>query len=202
MHPPTSIPHKPRGPLNQPPPYQPTPHNTRPAVPGHGRQAAPAKPCSAMAQQGDRTNAAGNGTHDRFCCHPGQIIGALRPSLHSACSKIGHGHANLKRDGRKSLENRSNIGEKSVKNRSGMPNQSVTKNKIGKRMQNQSVWPCKINRSRENQTVGNGGGDPLPPPQSSGDGCGVGVGGCGVCGVRSEERRVGKECRSRWSPYH
>src|SRR5256885_7145965 len=25
--------------------------------------------------------------------------------------------------------------------------------------------------------------------------------GTGVCG-RSEERRVGKECRSRWSPYH
>ena len=24
------------------------------------------------------------------------------------------------------------------------------------------------------------------------------LGGCG----RSEERRVGKECRSRWSPYH
>ena len=23
-----------------------------------------------------------------------------------------------------------------------------------------------------------------------------------VNGVRSEERRVGKECRSRWSPYH
>ena len=23
---------------------------------------------------------------------------------------------------------------------------------------------------------------------------------CGI--VRSEERRVGKECRSRWSPYH
>src|SRR5258708_37934330 len=23
-----------------------------------------------------------------------------------------------------------------------------------------------------------------------------------VCGRRSEERRVGKECRSRWSPYH
>ena len=23
-----------------------------------------------------------------------------------------------------------------------------------------------------------------------------------VCGMRSEERRVGKECRSRWSPYH
>ena len=33
--------------------------------------------------------------------------------------------------------------------------------------------------------------------------------GCGRCGAfwgfsapRSEERRVGKECRSRWSPYH
>ena len=24
----------------------------------------------------------------------------------------------------------------------------------------------------------------------------------GVNGIRSEERRVGKECRSRWSPYH
>src|SRR5574344_455395 len=24
----------------------------------------------------------------------------------------------------------------------------------------------------------------------------------GMKGVRSEERRVGKECRSRWSPYH
>jgi len=24
----------------------------------------------------------------------------------------------------------------------------------------------------------------------------------GVIAVRSEERRVGKECRSRWSPYH
>src|SRR5260370_18336907 len=24
----------------------------------------------------------------------------------------------------------------------------------------------------------------------------------GLCSMRSEERRVGKECRSRWSPYH
>src|SRR5256886_2991354 len=23
-----------------------------------------------------------------------------------------------------------------------------------------------------------------------------------IAGIRSEERRVGKECRSRWSPYH
>src|SRR5258708_36508731 len=28
------------------------------------------------------------------------------------------------------------------------------------------------------------------------------VGGLGYLLVRSEERRVGKECRSRWSPYH
>ena len=26
--------------------------------------------------------------------------------------------------------------------------------------------------------------------------------GLGVMNARSEERRVGKECRSRWSPYH
>ena len=25
---------------------------------------------------------------------------------------------------------------------------------------------------------------------------------CGIMQWRSEERRVGKECRSRWSPYH
>ena len=25
---------------------------------------------------------------------------------------------------------------------------------------------------------------------------------CTVTEIRSEERRVGKECRSRWSPYH
>ena len=25
---------------------------------------------------------------------------------------------------------------------------------------------------------------------------------CSIEGYRSEERRVGKECRSRWSPYH
>ena len=28
------------------------------------------------------------------------------------------------------------------------------------------------------------------------------VGGTSTAGTRSEERRVGKECRSRWSPYH
>src|SRR5260370_40210298 len=30
----------------------------------------------------------------------------------------------------------------------------------------------------------------------------VGLGFGGLPGLRSEERRVGKECRSRWSPYH
>src|SRR2546426_8992842 len=31
---------------------------------------------------------------------------------------------------------------------------------------------------------------------------GAGEGARGRAGARSEERRVGKECRSRWSPYH
>ena len=31
---------------------------------------------------------------------------------------------------------------------------------------------------------------------------GVAVQTKGACCARSEERRVGKECRSRWSPYH
>src|SRR3712207_9229397 len=31
---------------------------------------------------------------------------------------------------------------------------------------------------------------------------GIWVGVCGEAAGRSEERRVGKECRSRWSPYH
>src|SRR6266571_4983283 len=35
---------------------------------------------------------------------------------------------------------------------------------------------------------------PGPPPGAGRD--------PGVRGPRSEERRVGKECRSRWSPYH
>ena len=36
------------------------------------------------------------------------------------------------------------------------------------------------------------------------DGCGICVTACheGAILCRSEERRVGKECRSRWSPYH
>src|SRR3712207_9173427 len=35
------------------------------------------------------------------------------------------------------------------------------------------------------------GGEPTPAPEST-----------RVLSERSEERRVGKECRSRWSPYH
>ena len=31
---------------------------------------------------------------------------------------------------------------------------------------------------------------------------GIFTGGAIILGGRSEERRVGKECRSRWSPYH
>ena len=32
--------------------------------------------------------------------------------------------------------------------------------------------------------------------------CGDGIAPATVAAIRSEERRVGKECRSRWSPYH
>ena len=32
--------------------------------------------------------------------------------------------------------------------------------------------------------------------------CGLTLDGWGLLDTRSEERRVGKECRSRWSPYH
>ena len=41
-----------------------------------------------------------------------------------------------------------------------------------------------------------------PPFNPSGPSHGVWGLGFGVWGLRSEERRVGKECRSRWSPYH
>ena len=41
----------------------------------------------------------------------------------------------------------------------------------------------------------------LPPHTRREDFVGV-IGGPLEKGFRSEERRVGKECRSRWSPYH
>src|SRR2546430_13828871 len=47
--------------------------------------------------------------------------------------------------------------------------------------------------------TGGAGGQGNNFASSSGNGV-VGTGGAG--GFRSEERRVGKECRSRWSPYH
>src|SRR3712207_8083992 len=37
----------------------------------------------------------------------------------------------------------------------------------------------------------------------AGDGMTINAGSrVAICPLRSEERRVGKECRSRWSPYH
>src|SRR3989449_4305747 len=50
------------------------------------------------------------------------------------------------------------------------------------------------------QDVPNRGGRITIPPASRNDGD-IGVS-SGWQGDRSEERRVGKECRSRWSPYH
>src|SRR5580658_4473782 len=40
------------------------------------------------------------------------------------------------------------------------------------------------------------------PTEHDDAGCTQGAGGGELRGSRSEERRVGKECRSRWSPYH
>ena len=37
---------------------------------------------------------------------------------------------------------------------------------------------------------------------SAENGMGMGLATMAVLIMRSEERRVGKECRSRWSPYH
>ena len=45
------------------------------------------------------------------------------------------------------------------------------------------------------------GGAVLEQVQMRGHGGGGNRGG-GAMSLRSEERRVGKECRSRWSPYH
>ena len=45
-------------------------------------------------------------------------------------------------------------------------------------------------------------GAPDPNPESTGLTPVYGCGDNAIAGVRSEERRVGKECRSRWSPYH
>ena len=41
-----------------------------------------------------------------------------------------------------------------------------------------------------------------PPANTEGAAAGPYSGATGTVLCRSEERRVGKECRSRWSPYH
>ena len=43
---------------------------------------------------------------------------------------------------------------------------------------------------------------PMTTIEASGMAVGLPDGQMGNSEVRSEERRVGKECRSRWSPYH
>src|SRR3712207_7334876 len=45
-------------------------------------------------------------------------------------------------------------------------------------------------------------GRPRPGPDEEETPCGSPTSRCGSSRRRSEERRVGKECRSRWSPYH
>src|SRR2546430_14707093 len=72
--------------------------------------------------------------------------------------------------------------------------------------------PWQQNRSRDDRDQGNdyssrGQSGAAPPWAAGGRGGGGGrggdyYGGGQQSGGRSEERRVGKECRSRWSPYH
>src|ERR1035438_1482786 len=47
----------------------------------------------------------------------------------------------------------------------------------------------------------NNGGQLVPPPGLT-NVIAVSAGSSHTLALRSEERRVGKECRSRWSPYH
>src|SRR5256885_8495251 len=64
--------------------------------------------------------------------------------------------------------------------------------------------------SGSNGVAGEWGHNTLPwmrPDEFPGSACYCGKNGCietwiSGTGLRSEERRVGKECRSRWSPYH
>src|SRR6516165_2860455 len=55
------------------------------------------------------------------------------------------------------------------------------------------VQTCALPISSERRTNSTGVFSPRDPP---------GPGPAGAAPRRSEERRVGKECRSRWSPYH
>ena len=61
-----------------------------------------------------------------------------------------------------------------------------------------SAWrnrPRSYRKRHSQDTMGSAGG------REEGDGEWEVGGGCWIS-YRSEERRVGKECRSRWSPYH
>ena len=66
------------------------------------------------------------------------------------------------------------------------------------------IWPGKV--VTEVEPVGAERPVPMPGPAYGDMDAVVAVGGAGDSGsnevLRSEERRVGKECRSRWSPYH
>jgi len=56
------------------------------------------------------------------------------------------------------------------------------------------------NKGHDVQVIRVNKGEPLPAPDEIAGA--VMFGGPQSANDRSEERRVGKECRSRWSPYH
>src|SRR2546422_8725267 len=59
-------------------------------------------------------------------------------------------------------------------------------------------WGCGVNVGRDRRRPAGGGGR----SESAGGGGPALPRGASARSRRSEERRVGKECRSRWSPYH
>src|SRR3712207_3809490 len=82
----------------------------------------------------------------------------------------------------------------------GMGDEDWAKPQIGVASSWNEITPCNLSLDRLAQAVKDGvhaaGGYPLEfGTISVSDGISMGH-------ERSEERRVGKECRSRWSPYH
>src|SRR2546422_9134421 len=59
-----------------------------------------------------------------------------------------------------------------------------------------------VSPSADGETGGEGADGFLTQGSRPGLGCSAPNGARIHCPLRSEERRVGKECRSRWSPYH
>src|SRR2546430_6171698 len=65
-----------------------------------------------------------------------------------------------------------------------------------------SIWYAAVATPHRNPAGNCGNGTVIGPPFARESGSHFSPGGPQRDRLRSEERRVGKECRSRWSPYH